>query len=56
MLYALLDTTPFTLWPWLDDLVTQPVARIWISLTLIATAATLVPLLLVVPRNESRSP
>jgi len=47
MLYALVDTTPFTFWPWLEDLVTQPVARIWISLTLIATAATLVFLLLV---------
>ena len=47
MLYALVDTTPFTFWPWLEDLVTQPVARIWISLTLIATAATLVFLLTV---------
>jgi Gpi18-like mannosyltransferase len=47
MLYALVDTTPFTFWPWLEDLVTQPVARIWISLTLIATAATLVFLLMV---------
>jgi hypothetical protein len=46
MLYALVDTTPFTFWPWLEDLVTQPIARIWISLTLIATAATLVVLLL----------
>jgi len=48
MIYALVDTTPFTFWPWLEDLVTLPVARIWISLTLIATAATLV-LLLVQP-------
>jgi dolichyl-phosphate-mannose-protein mannosyltransferase len=46
MLYALVDTTPFTFWPWLVDLVTQPVARIWISLTLIAMAAALVVLLL----------
>jgi len=46
MVYALVDTTPFTFWPWLEDLVTLPVARIWISLTLIATAATLVLLLL----------
>lgn len=46
MLYALVDTTPFTFWPWLEDLVKLPVARIWISLTLIATAATLVVLLL----------
>jgi len=46
MLYALVDTTPFTFWPWLEDLVTLPVARIWISLTLIAAAATLVVLLL----------
>ncbi len=46
MLYALVDTTPFTFWPWLEDLVTHLVARIWISLTLIATAATLVVLLL----------
>lgn len=52
MLYALVDTTPFTFWPWLEDLVTLPVARIWISLTLIATAATLV-LLLVQPRIRS---
>ena len=47
LLYALVDTTPFTFWPWLEDLVTQPAARIWISLTLIATAATLVFLLMV---------
>ena len=46
MLYALVDTTPFTFWPWLEDLVTLPVARIWISLTLIATAVTVVVLLL----------
>jgi dolichyl-phosphate-mannose-protein mannosyltransferase len=46
MLYALIDTTPFTFWPWLEDLVTQPMARIWISLTLVSTAATLVLLLL----------
>jgi Gpi18-like mannosyltransferase len=46
MVYALVDTTPFTFWPWLEDLVTLPVARIWISLTMIATAATLVILLL----------
>jgi hypothetical protein len=39
------DTTPFTFWPWLDDLVTQPSARIWISGTLIVTAAILVLLL-----------
>jgi Gpi18-like mannosyltransferase len=51
MLYALLDTTTFTFWPWLDDLVTQPVARIWISLTLIATAATIVLLLLLRSRQ-----
>ncbi|MEX2136302.1 MAG: hypothetical protein WEB29_04975 [Chloroflexota bacterium] len=53
MLYALVDTTPFTFWPWLEDLVTLPVARIWISLTLIATAATLVFLLLVQARTEA---
>jgi dolichyl-phosphate-mannose-protein mannosyltransferase len=53
MLYALVDTTPFTFWPWLEDLVTLPVARIWISLTLIATAATLV-LLLMQGRIRSR--
>ena len=52
MLYALVDTTPFTIWPALEDLVTLPVARIWISLTLIATAATLVFLLLIQPRIE----
>jgi len=54
MLYALIDTTPFTFTPWLDDLVTQPDARIWISLTMIATAATLV-LLLVLPRDRVAS-
>jgi dolichyl-phosphate-mannose-protein mannosyltransferase len=53
MLYALVDTTPFTFWPWLDDLVTLPVARISISLTLIATAATLV-FLLMVQRSPAR--
>jgi dolichyl-phosphate-mannose-protein mannosyltransferase len=52
MLYALVDTTPFTFWPWLEDLVTLPVARIWISLTLIAAAATLVLILL---QQRSRS-
>ena len=59
MLYALVDTTPFTFWPWLEDLVTLPVARIWISLTLIATAATLVFLLLVqrtAVNADARSP
>jgi dolichyl-phosphate-mannose-protein mannosyltransferase len=45
MLYALVDETSFTFWPWLEDVVTQPVARTWISLTLIASAATLVVLL-----------
>lgn len=49
MLYALVDTTPFTFWLWLEDLVTLPVARIWISLTVVATAATLVLLLLMRP-------
>ena len=52
MLYALVDTTPFTFWPRLEDLVRLPVARIWISLTLIATAATLV-LLLLRPREPA---
>ena len=46
---VLVDTTMFTFWPWLDDLVTQPMARVWISLTLIATAVTVV-LLLLAPR------
>jgi Gpi18-like mannosyltransferase len=45
LLFALIDTTHSAYWPWLDNLVTLPVARIWISLTLIATAATLVVLL-----------
>jgi polyferredoxin len=52
MLYALIDTTPFTFWPWLVDLVTRPDARIWISLTLIATAATLV-VMLSLPANRT---
>ena len=51
MLYALVDTTTFRAGPWLDSLLTNPVARIWISLTLIATAATLV-LLLIRPPND----
>ena len=54
MLYALVDTTPFTFWPELERLVTLPMARIWISLTLIATAATLV-VLLVAPAIRSAS-
>jgi dolichyl-phosphate-mannose-protein mannosyltransferase len=53
MLYALFDTTPFTFWPWLENLVTLPGARIWISLTLIVSAATLVWLLLQ-PRRAGR--
>jgi dolichyl-phosphate-mannose-protein mannosyltransferase len=56
MLYALVDTTPFTYWPWLEDLVTLPVARIWISLTLIATAATLVFLLMVQRSRREAEP
>jgi Gpi18-like mannosyltransferase len=55
MLYALVDTTPFTFWPWLEDLVTLPVARIWISLTLIAAAATLVVLLLLTGIRSRRN-
>lgn len=58
LLYALVDTmrqgsstAPLTFWPWLEDLVTLPVARIWISLTLIATAVTLVVMLLQ-PRDD----
>jgi Gpi18-like mannosyltransferase len=54
LLYALVDTTPFTFWPWAEDLVTLPEARIWISLALIATAATLV-VLLVPPRAPGAS-
>ena len=53
MLYALVDTTRFTFWPWLVDLVQLPVARIWISLTLITVAVTLV-VLLVQPGMRSR--
>jgi Gpi18-like mannosyltransferase len=55
MLYALVDTTHFTFWPWLVDLVQLPVSRIRISLTLIIVAAALV-LLLVQPviRSEPR--
>jgi dolichyl-phosphate-mannose-protein mannosyltransferase len=56
MLYALLDTTPFTFWPWLDHLVTLPQARVWISLTLIATAATIAFMLSVqASRSEQRA-
>ena len=51
MLFALVDTTPFTFWPWLEDLVMLPVARIWISLTLVATAATMV-VMLIPPRDR----
>ena len=53
MLYALVDTTRFTFWPWLVDLVQLPNARIWISLTLITVALTLV-VLLVQPGIRSR--
>jgi dolichyl-phosphate-mannose-protein mannosyltransferase len=45
MLYALVDTTHFTFWPWLVDLVQLPVSRIRISLTLITVAVALVVLL-----------
>lgn len=61
MLYALLETlrrggsTVSITWPWLEDLVTLPEARIWISLTLIATAVTLVVLLLQ-PRGKPAPP
>ena len=54
MLYALIDTTAFTLGPALDEFVTQPTGRVWISLTMIATAVTLV-LLLVQPRTRPTS-
>ena len=53
MLYALVDTTPFTFWPWLVDLVTRPDARIWISLTLIASAATLIVMLMQLPKGAA---
>jgi Gpi18-like mannosyltransferase len=46
MLFALIDETPFSLGPALDQFITQPTGRIWISLAMIATAATLVLLLL----------
>jgi Gpi18-like mannosyltransferase len=46
MLYALVSSTPFSTAPWLESLVTAPVARIWISMTVIGTALTLVVLLL----------
>jgi Gpi18-like mannosyltransferase len=52
MLYALIDTTPFTLGPALDEFITQPTGRVWISLTMMATAVTLV-LLLMQPRAGS---
>ena len=54
LLYVLVATTQFRFWPWLDDLVTLPIARTWISLTLIATAATVV-LLLLRPREPVAS-
>lgn len=56
MLYALVDTTPFTTAPWLESLVTAPLARIWISLTLIAAAVTLVLLLLRAPARAAPAP
>jgi dolichyl-phosphate-mannose-protein mannosyltransferase len=46
MLFALIDETPFSLGPAVDQFITQPTGRIWISLAMIATAATLVLLLL----------
>jgi Gpi18-like mannosyltransferase len=55
ILFALFDTTPFTFYPWVEDLVTLPVARIWISLTLVATAVTLVVLLALQSRPRSEA-
>ena len=46
MLFAVIDETPFSLGPALDQFITQPTGRIWISLAMIATAATVVLLLL----------
>jgi Gpi18-like mannosyltransferase len=52
MLYALIDTTPFTLGPALDEFITQPTVRVWISVNMFATEVTLV-LLLMKPRARS---
>jgi len=46
MLFALIDETPFSLGPAMDQFITQPTGRIWIALAMIATAVTLVLLLL----------
>jgi Gpi18-like mannosyltransferase len=53
MLYALLVTTSFTLGPALDEFITQPAERVWVSLTMIATAVTLVLLLLLRQRDRA---
>jgi Gpi18-like mannosyltransferase len=55
LLYALVETTSFSMSPSLDALVTAPVMRIWVSLTMIATAATLV-LLLLRPTSRTTPP
>ena len=55
LLYALVTTTPFSIPAPLTDLLVTRTTVVWIGLTLMATAATLVPLLLLRPR-VSRAP
>ncbi len=49
LLYALVTTTPFSIPAPLKDLLVTHTAVVWIGLTLMATAATLVPMLLLRP-------
>jgi dolichyl-phosphate-mannose-protein mannosyltransferase len=52
LLYALVTTTPFTIPAPLHDLLVTRTTVVWIGLALMATAAALVPLLLLQPRTE----
>jgi len=56
LLYALVTTTSFTLAAPLHDMLVTRTTVIWIALTLMATAATLVPLLLLQPRPGRKPP
>lgn len=57
LLYGLVDTTPFSLPAPMEDLLLSRTAVVWIGMTLIATAATLVLLLLrPPPRADGQAP
>lgn len=54
IIYGLVSTTPFTIRPDLEAILLSRTAVVWIGLTLMATAATIVVLLLERPRRSSR--